>query len=150
MTKHNRSDLRLTLPAAADLYTAVCERDASYDGQFYYGVVTTGVFCRPSCASRAPNRDNVRFFADTESAAAAGFRPCKRCHPGEVERDMAMLAELARFIDDTCTRAPAAEVAGRAHRFVAVAIAKEIQDGVRRVAKGIPGRSQAAAAEIRT
>ena len=48
---------------------------------FFYGVVTTGVFCRPSCASRRPSRANVRFFATATEAQAAGFRPCKRCKP---------------------------------------------------------------------
>ena len=48
---------------------------------FFYGVVTTGVFCRPSCASRRPSRENVRFFVTATQAQAAGFRPCKRCKP---------------------------------------------------------------------
>jgi len=49
--------------------------------RFFYGVITTGVFCRPSCASRRPSRENVRFFATAMQAYAAGFRPCKRCKP---------------------------------------------------------------------
>lgn len=48
---------------------------------FYYAVTTTGVFCRPSCKSRQPLRDNVRFFTDPAAAQAAGFRPCKKCKP---------------------------------------------------------------------
>jgi len=52
------------------------------DAAFLYAVTTTGVFCRPNCTSRRPLRTNVRFFATPEEALAAGFRPCKRCHPG--------------------------------------------------------------------
>jgi len=48
---------------------------------FYYAVTTTGVFCRPNCASRRPLRANVRFFRSAQEAQAAGFRPCKRCQP---------------------------------------------------------------------
>jgi len=51
------------------------------DAEFFYAVVTTGVFCRPNCRSRLPLRTNVRFFATTAEAEAAGFRPCKRCLP---------------------------------------------------------------------
>ena len=50
-------------------------------GQFFYAVTTTGVFCRPDCRSRRPLRSNVRFFASTDAAGAAGFRPCMRCKP---------------------------------------------------------------------
>ncbi|PWR20429.1 methylated-DNA--[protein]-cysteine S-methyltransferase [Zavarzinia aquatilis] len=57
---------------------------AAQDGpDFYYGVATTGVICRPGCPSRLPRRENVRFFADLASGLAAGFRPCKRCCPDQ-------------------------------------------------------------------
>lgn len=68
-------------PSEHDAWRAVVERDARYDGRFVYGVTSTGVFCRPSCASRRPRRDRVRFFADPAAAERAGFRACKRCHP---------------------------------------------------------------------
>jgi AraC family transcriptional regulator of adaptative response/methylated-DNA-[protein]-cysteine methyltransferase len=54
-------------------------RDRS--ANFFYGVITTGVFCQPGCRSKRPSRENVRFFATTVQAQAAGFRPCKRCKP---------------------------------------------------------------------
>ncbi len=70
-----------TLPLAEDtLWKAVIGNDAAFDGSFVYAVKTTGVFCRPSCASRRPNRENVVFFDTPDEAVAAGFRPCKRCH----------------------------------------------------------------------
>ncbi len=60
---------------------AVQTRNRAYDGEFYYGVTTTGVFCVPSCPSRHARPQNLRFFATTHDATAAGFRACRRCHP---------------------------------------------------------------------
>lgn len=59
-------------------------RDISYDGVFYLGVKTTGIFCRPSCPARKPLGKNVEYFAAIEDALYAGYRPCKRCRPLEV------------------------------------------------------------------
>ena len=56
-------------------------RDASYDGIFFTGVRTTGIFCRPSCPARKPLRTNVEFFATIREALFAGYRPCRRCEP---------------------------------------------------------------------
>jgi AraC family transcriptional regulator of adaptative response/methylated-DNA-[protein]-cysteine methyltransferase len=64
-----------------DHWNAVQTRDASKDGTFVYGVATTGVYCRPSCASRRPLRKNVRFYATPADAARDGFRACLRCKP---------------------------------------------------------------------
>ena len=61
-------------------WQAVETRNKNADGTFYYGVKTSGIFCKPSCPSRA-KRINVRFFATREAVAAAGFRACKRCKP---------------------------------------------------------------------
>ena len=61
-------------------WRAVLERDREADGRFWYGVVTTGVYCRPNCPSR-PKRENVRYFETPEAARVAGFRPCRRCRP---------------------------------------------------------------------
>jgi AraC family transcriptional regulator, regulatory protein of adaptative response / DNA-3-methyladenine glycosylase II len=62
-------------------YRALSSRDARFDGRFFTGVVTTGVYCRPVCPARAPHRANVRFFPTAAAAEAAGFRPCLRCRP---------------------------------------------------------------------
>jgi AraC family transcriptional regulator of adaptative response/methylated-DNA-[protein]-cysteine methyltransferase len=64
-------------------WQAVLQNDASFDGRFLYGVLTTKVYCRPSCPSRAPLRRNVRFYATSGEAEADGLRPCKRCKPLE-------------------------------------------------------------------
>ena len=85
------------IPAATTAWRAVVERDTRFDGRFVYGVSSTGVFCRPSCPSRQPRRDRVRFFANVESARTAGFRPCKRCRPGS-EQPSRMQAAIARAI----------------------------------------------------
>ena len=70
-------------------WDAVQRRDRAFDGRFVTGVLTTGIYCRPSCAARHPARGNVRFFADGAAARAAGLRPCKRCLPDDVARDEA-------------------------------------------------------------
>lgn len=62
-------------------WQAVVRRDSEADGAFVFSVRTTGVFCRPSCPARRPNRENVRFHASNEEARRAGFRSCKRCRP---------------------------------------------------------------------
>lgn len=59
--------------------------DASYDGRFFYGVKTTGIFCRPSCKSKSPKKGNVVFFDSMEEARKSGLRPCKRCRPDLLE-----------------------------------------------------------------
>lgn len=63
------------------LWEAVKACDSQYEGQYYYAVKTTGIFCRLSCKSRLPRRENVLFFQSVEEAMANGFRPCKRCRP---------------------------------------------------------------------
>ncbi len=62
-------------------YRALASRDARFDGRFFTGVLTTGVYCRPVCPARTPRRHNCRFFGSAAAAADAGFRPCLRCRP---------------------------------------------------------------------
>jgi O-6-methylguanine DNA methyltransferase len=69
-------------------WKAVAGRDRSADGTFVFAVRTTGIFCRPSCPARRPNRDNVEFFLSAEEALAAGFRACKRCDPKAAVRTL--------------------------------------------------------------
>lgn len=79
-----------------DRWAAVLRRDRALDGRFVTGVLTTGIYCRPSCAARHPVRGNVRFFANGAAAREAGLRPCKRCLPDDVARDEgAVLAAIA-------------------------------------------------------
>ncbi len=71
----------IKLPPIDEMIRAYQSSDASYDGIFFLGVRTTGIFCRPSCRARKPYPQNVEFFATAEEAIFAGYRPCKRCRP---------------------------------------------------------------------
>lgn len=92
---------RMTTRAMNDdeRWAAVLRRDRSLDGQFVTGVLTTGIYCRPSCAARHPKRENVRFFADAAAAAATGLRACLRCKPDEVARDAEAVARAVKMIE---------------------------------------------------
>jgi len=68
-----------------EYWRAILENDSSYDGVFYYAVKTTGIFCRPSCHSRPPNKDNVRIYHDANVAQSFQYRPCKRCRPDGID-----------------------------------------------------------------
>ena len=95
-----------------EAWAAVMRRDRGFDGRFVTGVLSTGIYCRPSCAARHPARKNVRFFADGAAARAAGLRACKRCLPDDVARDeaavLAAIDEIRQAED-----APSLEVLAR-------------------------------------
>lgn len=78
---------------------AVSTHDAHADGAFFYSVRTTGVFCRPSCASRLPRRENVEYFASADEARAAGYRDCKRCRPGGLPRELDVVQRACAALD---------------------------------------------------
>jgi AraC family transcriptional regulator, regulatory protein of adaptative response / methylated-DNA-[protein]-cysteine methyltransferase len=82
-------------------WEAVVARDSRRDGEFFFAVSTTGVYCRPSCAARRPRRENVRFFRTPEAAEQAGYRACLRCRPraftGNTESDS--VKAICRFIE---------------------------------------------------
>ncbi len=83
-------------------WTAVVTRDRQSDGEFVYAVRTTGVYCRPSCGSRAARPENVEFHATAAEAERAGFRACKRCRPNDTTRgsvQSALIADLCRYIE---------------------------------------------------
>jgi AraC family transcriptional regulator of adaptative response/methylated-DNA-[protein]-cysteine methyltransferase len=92
-------------------WAAVLRRDRGYDGRFVTGVLTTGIYCRPSCPARHPARGHVRFFADGAAARGAGLRPCLRCRPDEAARDEAALARAIAFIDGAGAPPALAEIA---------------------------------------
>lgn len=85
-------------------WEATQQRNPEADGHFYLGVKTTGVYCRPTCSSRMPKRENVRFFITPHEAEQAGFRPCKRCQPQQDRMD-----GYAELIQRVCERIAAAE-----------------------------------------
>ena len=83
-------------------WRAVLKKDAEADGQFWFAVKTTGVFCRPSCPSRPAKRGNVSFYTTIMDAEQAGFRPCKRCDPkgaGLAAKQAAAVALACRLIE---------------------------------------------------
>lgn len=85
-----------------DAWDAVASRDRSRDGALFYAVRTTGIYCRPSCPSRRPKRENVVFFASAEDAEDAGFRACHRCHPRSLSGTTTerRLRRAARYLDE--------------------------------------------------
>ena len=85
-----------------DRWAAVLERDSSCDGTFYYAVRTTGIFCRPSCPARRPNREHITYFETPSAAEDAGFRPCKRCRPTSpaASRSEAAVRHAQRYLDE--------------------------------------------------
>jgi AraC family transcriptional regulator of adaptative response/methylated-DNA-[protein]-cysteine methyltransferase len=93
---------KLKFLSDAARWSAVQRRDGAADGQFFYSVRSTGVYCRPSCGARAALRANVAFHATAAEAEAAGFRPCKRCRPDLpplAERQAALVADMCRLIE---------------------------------------------------
>lgn len=83
----------------ATAWERVVHRDASADEQFFYAVTTTGIYCRPSCPSRKPKRDNIAFFSSVEAAERAGFRACHRCRPNREKSPNAAVERARDFID---------------------------------------------------
>jgi AraC family transcriptional regulator, regulatory protein of adaptative response / methylated-DNA-[protein]-cysteine methyltransferase len=108
---------KTAMPAEATMRQAVAQRDKNFDGAFVYGVVTTGVYCRPSCRSRPAKPENVRFFVNPTEAEAASLRPCKRCEPRSAHDGTTQLMQgLARFIDENADEPmPLARLAKQVH-----------------------------------
>lgn len=90
-------------------WKALIQRDSTAEGEFFYSVRTTGVYCRPTCSSRLPKRENVQFHETSEAAERAGFRACKRCQPNGSslsEHYANVVAKACRLIE-TSEKAPA-------------------------------------------
>lgn len=93
------------LPPRSEMLHAFMERDPAYDGVFVTGVVTTGIFCRTTCAARKPRPNNVAFFPTCRAALLAGFRPCRRCRPLQPRgQTPAWLGPLMDAVDADATR----------------------------------------------
>jgi AraC family transcriptional regulator of adaptative response/methylated-DNA-[protein]-cysteine methyltransferase len=84
------------LPPSETMYRALVNRDSSFEGIFFVGVRTTGIFCRPTCTAKKPARENVDFFATSSEALHGGYRPCLRCHPMDPDRRPPKLIERLR------------------------------------------------------
>ena len=155
-------------PDDAGRYLALCARDARFDGQFFTGVTSTGIYCRPVCAVRTPRRENCRFFDLAAQAEHAGFRPCLRCRPEVAPARLAwsaqdatalLLAHALRLIAASPVEgaAPTAQIAARLGvsdrhlrrifeaRLGVTPLRQKAQHGVRVVGRSVaqPGRRPA-------
>jgi len=92
----------MTTVKTENYWDAVAARDRAMDGVFFYAVTSTGIYCRPSCPSKRPRRENVVFFGAREAAERAGFRPCKRCKPDSADQrdpNAKLIENVCRYID---------------------------------------------------
>ena len=96
-------------------WEAILNRDARADGSFIYAVRTTGIYCRPSCASRKPRKNNVLIFEFPEMAEGRGFRPCLRCAPQDAGYDprLAKVRKAVRYIEEHADENPTLAELGR-------------------------------------
>ncbi len=85
---------------ANECWEAVLKKDKGQDGNFFLGVRTTGIYCRPSCPARSPLRKNVKFYSTIEEAETDGLRACLRCRPNAAADDAAWLREICAYIRD--------------------------------------------------
>lgn len=90
----------MTMPNEQKMQQAVANRDAAFDGLFYYAVITTSIFCKPSCSTKAANTKNLRYYETIGEAKQAGFRPCKRCKPTQIFPQSDRLTTVAKYIED--------------------------------------------------
>jgi AraC family transcriptional regulator of adaptative response / DNA-3-methyladenine glycosylase II len=90
------------------MYAALLASDPQYNGRFFTGVLTTGIYCLPSCRARKPKRTNVRFFHTVDDARAAGLRPCRKCHPDDFARGADPVLDSIEQLVEEVQRSPAA------------------------------------------
>jgi AraC family transcriptional regulator of adaptative response/methylated-DNA-[protein]-cysteine methyltransferase len=91
-----------TLPSTRTMYQAVVRRDSGYEGVFFTGVKTTGIFCRPTCRAKRPKPENVEFFPTINEALHGGYRPCRLCRPMDSTKPVPPLVEkLRRAVEDS-------------------------------------------------
>lgn len=114
--RQNTASTRAAQTLADARWQAVLSRRAECDGQFWYSVRTTGVYCRPSCGARTARPENVSFHATQAAAVAAGFRPCRRCRPETssiAERHASMVTMACRLLDEPDAPESLTEVAAK-------------------------------------
>ncbi len=102
------------LPPVAEMQRAYLQKDASFNGLFFLGVRTTGIFCRPTCSARKPLPRNVEYFPSAKEALLAGYRPCKRCHPLELAEQPQWVTDLLAEVErDPSARIRDGEISAR-------------------------------------
>lgn len=95
------------LPPVPVMYRALVNRDTTFEGIFWVGVRTTGIFCRPTCPAKKPKAENVEYFATPQEALYSGFRPCSRCHPLDKEKPA---PELVQRLCEAVEQSPARKI----------------------------------------
>lgn len=96
-------------------WQAVLEKDAAADGEFVFGVRSTGIYCKPSCPSRKPRRNQVSFYATRLEAEQAGFRPCRRCRPDQTMKPSTeLVVQLCSYIEENLSHDLTLACLGRA------------------------------------
>jgi AraC family transcriptional regulator of adaptative response/methylated-DNA-[protein]-cysteine methyltransferase len=99
-----------------EYWEAVCRRDEKYEGVFVYAVRSTGIYCRPSCPSRRPQREHVQFFGSPAGAEQAGYRACRRCQPDKPlpdEPNLALVQRMCRYLSEPHDQIPTLEQLAR-------------------------------------
>ena len=92
----------ILLPPLRTMYRAIRRRDAAYEGVFFTGVKTTGIFCRPTCRAKFAKPENVEFFPSVREALHGGYRPCRLCRPMDATKPVPPLVErLRRAVEDS-------------------------------------------------
>ena len=94
------------------LWRAVIERNPSFDGNFFFAVRSTGIYCRPSCPARRPRRAQIAFFQTPDAAEQAGFRACRRCqprNPSATDTQVELVRRLCRYIESRLDQPPTLE-----------------------------------------
>ena len=97
------------LPSITVMYRAILDRDTAFEGIFFVGVKTTGIFCRPICPAKKPKLENTEFFASANEALYAGYRPCERCSPLEHEKKA---PDLVKRLREEIEKAPERRITG--------------------------------------
>ncbi|MDX6694847.1 MAG: AraC family transcriptional regulator [Blastocatellia bacterium] len=97
------------LPPVTTMYRALLNRDTTFEGIFYAGVKTTGIFCRPTCPAKKPKPENVEYFPSSKEALYGGYRPCARCHPLNKEKN---LPEPLKLLREAIEQEPARKLSG--------------------------------------
>lgn len=87
-------------PVTEKRWQQITNNDINGDGTFFYGVKTTKIFCKPSCRSRNPSRENVLIFKNPDEAIKSGFRPCKRCQPTGNVSNSEWVKEIKNYLDN--------------------------------------------------
>src|SRR5215475_7035342 len=106
MTMSNAQPQLIDSRTAEQFWKATMARDSRSDGVFFLGVLTTRIYCRPSCPARRPLRRNVEFFKTQRDAEQHGFRACLRCKPNEISAATALVQKAAVLLAQTNDESP--------------------------------------------